>query len=65
MTTGIQIQCRELFSKVSVASQIRQTPLSRGFGDMANLVHPFRHILPSHRLEQIVTTILRVQLERE
>ena len=65
VTTGIQIQRGELFSEVRVASQIRETSLSRGFGNMANLVHPLRHILLRRRLEQVVTTVFGVQLERK
>ena len=65
VTTGIQVQRCELFSEVRVAPQIRETPLSRGFGNMANLVHPLRHILLRRRLEQVVTTVFGVQLERK
>ena len=65
MTTGIQVQRCELFSEVRVAPQIRETPLSRGFGNMADLVHTLRHILLRRRLEQVVTTVFSVQLERK
>lgn len=65
MAACVQVQRRELFSKVRVASQIRQAPLRRSLGNVTDLVHPFCHILPSHRLEQVMTAILGVQLERE
>ena len=65
MTTGIQVQRCELFGKVRVTSKVRETPPGRSFGNVADFVHPLRHFLLSCRLEQVVATVLSVQLERK